>query len=372
MTAKTKRTYQVYLTLSILLALALAAVRSFALLSYYDPAIGYFEAGVALPELASLLTLLALPLALSVPFVLGGGKLASEARRFHLPTAFASALLAFLLLAFAALHVSELLGELSLGHEADARATVTLLLAAGLAVLGSVSFILSASMGAEISARRALSSSAFVLFAVTYALFLYFDTTLPINAPEKLLSQLALLSVAIFFLYEARIAIARPMPGMRAAFGFLALILSAASSIPSILYYLTYGKTVLESPVHDFLLLASFLYIMARLTSLVPRSGKEAVPFFEGALSDADDEESVASVGQISFFTDEAAPPSAPGEASALLSAELSEESFDPESDEARDLFGAPDENPHAASDESISLQLTDDLLGSPSEGDRR
>lgn len=364
MTAKTKRAYKGYLTLSLLLALVLTVLRSAALLWHYDAAIGYFEAGVGLPELANLLTLLALPLCVSLCFTLGGGKLKGAQTRFHLPTAFSSALVAFLLIAFAALHVTELSSELSAGTEADLRPIVTSALAALFSVLGSVSFILSASMGAEVSAKKAFSSSAVVLFAIVYALFLYFDTELPINAPEKLLSQITLLSVALFFLYETRIALAQPMPAVRAAFGILAMILTASSSVPNLLYYAANGRAVLETPVHDFLILALFLYLVARLTSLVPRDDQGVSPFFRDAL--ADEEESVSSVGQISFFNDDAAPVPTPGDAAALLSAELSEASCDPESDEARDLFGAPEENApmHGRTEDPLVGQVPDDLLG--------
>ncbi len=368
MTAKTKKTYKTYLTLSLLLALALAVLRTVAVLRHYDGSLGYFEAGARLPEIANLLTLLAFPLCLSAPFTLGGGRLKSAPPRFHLPTVFSSALLAFLLIAFAALHVTEISAEIVSDAPTDPRAVFTSAVAALLSLLGTVSFVLSASMGAEISAKKAFSSSAVVLFALMYTIFLYFDTDLPINAPEKLLAQMTLLAIALFFLYETRIAIAKPMPAVRVGFGFLAMILSASSAVPNLLYYAANGVAVLETPVHDFLILGFFLYLAARLGSLIPRSASNEAPFFEAAL--ADEEESVSSVGQISFFNDDPAPAPDPGEAAALLSAELSEASCDPESDEARHLFGAPEETAPVRYETEGDLlgQIASDLLAPPDE----
>lgn len=366
MTDQIKRTYKIYFFLSLALALAVSVLRSIAVLKHYDASLGYFEGGYLVSGLANLLMLLALPLCLSAPMTLGGGKLRLPPARFHLSTAFASALVAFLLLAFAALHVREVASVLLDDTPTDVRALLASVLSALFALLGAVSFVLTASMGAEVSAKKAFSSSAVVLFAVMYALYLYFESKLPINAPEKLLAQLTLLSIALFFLYETRIALGQPMPALRLGFGLLAMVLSASSAIPSLVCYAVRKVAPLETPVHGFLILAFFFYLVARLGSALCRFGDDAAPFFDAEL--AGEEESVSSVGQISFFTNDSfpSPASVPGDASPLLSAELVEASADPDSDEAKSLFGAPEESvaEGAAPEKDLLDSIAEDLLG--------
>ena len=351
---------------SLLLALILAVLRTVAVLYCYDASLGYFRDGYLLPMIANLLTLLVIPFCLSLPMPLGGGKLRMMPARFHLPTAFSSALVAFLLIAYAALHVTEIGAEILRDAPTDARIVLTSGVSALLSVCGAVSFILTASMGAEISPKKAISTASVVLFAVMYALFLYFDNAMPINAPEKLLAQITLLSVAVFFLYETRVALGQPMPALRAAFGLLAMILTASSALPNIIYYAVHRVALLETPVHDFLILAFFFYLAARLGSILPRSGNDLPPFFEAEL--AGEEESVSSVGQISFFTNDPSPipASTSDDASPLLSSELAEASSDPESDEAKSLFGAPESAnaEETASEGDLLDSIAEDLLG--------
>ena len=363
MTDKIKKTYKTYFALSLMLALALAVLRTIAVLRHYDIATGYFDEGHLLSQLTNLLTLLALPLCLSVPMTLGGDKLRIPPARFHLLSAFSSALVAFLLIAFAALHVTEITAEVRADAPTSPRVVLTSAVSAILSVLGAVSFILTASMGAEVSAKKAFSSSSVVLFAIVYALFLYFDGELPINAPEKLLAQVTLLSVALFFLYETRVALGQPMPAVRAGLGFLALVLTVSSSIPNLIYYAVNRAALLETPVHDFLILSFALYLVARLSAVLPSGGTDATPFFDAEL--AGEEESVSSVGQISFFTSDPSPAPAP-DTSVLLSSKLGEASGDPESDEAKLLFGAPEESkPDEALPEGDLLDsIAEDLLG--------
>ena len=364
MTEKTRKIYRVYLSLTLLLAALLTVLRSLAILNHYDAAIGYFDGESLLSTLANVLTLLAVPFCLSIPFVLGGGKLGQEARRFHLPTVFTAALTAFLLIAFASLRLTEIATEILADAPTNPRVVFTSAGAALLSVFGAISFILTASLSAEVSAKKAFSTSAVVLFALCYAMFLYFESDLPLNAPQKLLTQVTMLVLAVFFLYETRVALACPMPAVRAAFGMLAMILTASASIPNLIYYLSSHSAVLWTPVHDFLLFAFFLYLTSRLTALAISGGRVIDPFFSSAL--ASDEESVASVGQISFFNDDPNPAPITSAAAATLLASQGETIDDAESEEARTLFGAPEEESKGKDEDERDMidRITDDLLG--------
>ena len=362
MTEKTKKAYRIYLSFAILFALALTAVRSYAVLRYYDLESRYFELGAALPNVVHALAWLSLIFALLVPLTLGKGKLSAPPIRFHLPTAFTSALVAFLLIAFATLHISDI-GEAFLSDKAiDFRPFISLVVSVIAAAIGSVSFILSASFAREISAKKAITTLCVVVFAAFYSTILYFDRRVNYNDPQYVLAEMTLVAIAFFFLFESRLALARPKPATRVGLGLTAMILAFSSSVPNLLFYLVNRKPIFENPMHDFLIFAFALYILARLFALITPSSSEHSLFFKESVPV--DEESVSSVGQISFFGDDAAP--APDGTSPLLTRDLSTANGDLESEEAKNLFGAPEEKTAGAgtSDGDLLDPIASDLLG--------
>ncbi len=104
-----------------------------------------------------------------------------------------------------------------------------------------------------------------VVFLAAYSAYLYFDNTLPINAPAKILDQMAYIFSAIFFLYETRISIGREKWPRYTAFGFAAMLLTAYSAIPSLIVYIVEGKLVSNSLFEILLTVSLLLFILARL-----------------------------------------------------------------------------------------------------------
>lgn len=126
------------------------------------------------------------------------------------------------------------------------------------------------------SRTNALFSMAVSLFLAFYAITLYFDTSSPINAPVKLCDQLCYAFLAVFFLYEARVALARPMHRPYIATGLFAATFAAYSSIPSVICYLVRGETVSTTLSENALTLALFAYCLIRVvTALCVEEDKE-------------------------------------------------------------------------------------------------
>lgn len=134
-----------------------------------------------------------------------------------------------------------------------------------LALLSAVYFILNATVENRASVTRAAFGLSMVVFSALYATFLYFDKTLSINAPNKIVDQMAFVFTALFFLYEIRISLGRECWHLYISFGFIAAVLSAYSSIPSIILYLCDKETVSHSIQENVLLLCIFIFVLSRV-----------------------------------------------------------------------------------------------------------
>ena len=135
-----------------------------------------------------------------------------------------------------------------------------------LAIASIVYFIMSSIFEKRISARRASYGIVTLLFFSVYVAFIYFDATLPINAPNKICDQMAYLATAVFFLYETRLSMGREKWRPYIAFGFIASILTAFSSIPALIVYFVDGITISNTLYETVLTFTLFLFITMKLS----------------------------------------------------------------------------------------------------------
>ena len=112
--------------------------------------------------------------------------------------------------------------------------------------------------------RSALGMLTVLLYGV-YAAFLYYDTTLPLNAPTKITDQMTYLAFALFFLYEVRISLGCERRTLYSAFGFVAGMLAAYSAVPSFLLYIFNGRVLSYSLGETLLTLATLAFIIGRM-----------------------------------------------------------------------------------------------------------
>ncbi len=133
------------------------------------------------------------------------------------------------------------------------------------ALLSVLHFILAALIVKDKDTRRADFGLITVIFLSLYSTFLYFSTDTPINVPAKIIDQSAYLASALFFLFETRISIGRERWRAYRAFGFVALLLTAYSAIPSLLVYIVNGRVISNSIYETALTFAISLFVGARL-----------------------------------------------------------------------------------------------------------
>ena len=147
----------------------------------------------------------------------------------------------------------------------DTPVTILAFVSALLAPLAVIHFFLSFFLTERHKALRAYFSIALILLLATYASFLYFDASAPLNNSAKVIDQMAFLFTAIFFLYEARVSLGREMWRSYSAFGLIAFILTAYASLPEIIFLIVTGNSAAVVPEASVLLLAFSMFILVRL-----------------------------------------------------------------------------------------------------------
>lgn len=208
---------------------------------------------------------------IALSYALVGRKMPERVPTMKTPlTYIPAALLSLCFLFFGAERVPEALRLLRFGELSALTITATLLIVLSAA---SIAFVIGVCLiESPLSDRRAnLGMCATLLFAV-YAAFLYYDTTLPLNAPIKIADQMAYLAFALYFLFEVRFSLGRERWGLYTSFGFIAGMMAAYSAIPTLLVYLAQGNVLSYSIAETILTLGVLVFISCRLllADLVP------------------------------------------------------------------------------------------------------
>ena len=318
---KTKRIFRLYLTLTLLLSAAVIVLRTIALLSAgFDRANGYFALHSLPHEIARLATVIGVILLLTQLAPLKG-KMEIRDPGKGLPVIFSVALVGILILAFSLFRVFELhLGSLRVrlsNGSISLQAVIFCVASAFFGATAAICSVFSVAKRQVLNAVHAFAAMSVSLLALFYTLFLYFDFKLPMNADVKIASQAAFLSIALFFLCEARIALDRPVWTLYTAVGMSALLLTSTVAVPNLLYAIIRQAPVLDSSIDDFLLLGFAIYILAHFSSLTVKpvqtasglAGKILAETEAAAEAEPVDREDVE---QISFFGDEPRPVELP------------------------------------------------------------
>jgi len=161
-----------------------------------------------------------------------------------------------------------------------------------LVALSALACILSFFYGVFYTKRENTSRAAFgivaTVFMAAYAAYLYFDTTLPINAPSKIADEMAFLFAAIFFDLETRVSLGRALPRAYLAFGLISAFLMGYSSIPALIFYFAEGYMISDGIAAALLAFTVFIYILIRviLALIAPEDKKCPAAEFVEVLSE--------------------------------------------------------------------------------------
>ena len=263
-----KKLYQGALLIAAFFALLLVILRTVLVLGKYDAALGHFQESFLSSYGYGLC------LAIAVIFFLFFAIITRD--RAPSPD-FSSSPLTLLSSAFAAFAAFVWILDTAIAMLGKtATSTETLLLV--LCLLSSLSLI--GYMGAVALSRKSLSLSVGTclggaLFCVFYALLAYFNTSFTLNSPIKIFDQMTFLSLLLFFLAEARMRLGKRGAPFYAFSAMTAFVMTAADSLPGLIYFAARENALVGSFMHDFLVFALFLYVLARLVLLSVSFPKE-------------------------------------------------------------------------------------------------
>lgn len=274
---RTKQRLGVYTVLLFLLIAATVTLRTLALLWDFDFEFGYFGTSVA--ATASDWVLIAGSVLL-ISFVAVGGVLPLRASfsssAFYLPSGLVGVALLFLSADYFKKVFIMISERAHLGFGIFNADTLLPLAVALLSLLSIGYLFLGALAGSRNNARRSLFGTIAAVFFSVYAIYLYFDPTLPINAPTKVLDEMAYVFTSAFFLFETRISLGRDKWNAYLGFGMTAALLTAASSLPALIVYLVRGELTAHSLSEAVLTLTLFIFTGTRvLQALVLRNDKK-------------------------------------------------------------------------------------------------
>ena len=264
-----KRLYLPYLLAPLAAGILAAVLRTVALLTEYDAAIGFYSAPAFSITVAAIAVLTTLTLAAFTYEKRASFTFSPDYR--DLPSLASGVFLAVVLVFFG---VTLLLDSFN-------RPLFILILSALLAacaVAGAFVFVLRGFDGTAAGSARAMLTLPIATFAVLFALYLSFEETMMLNAPPKLLGIATWSSVAFFFLGETRIALERAKWPLHTFITAVTLVLTLTASLPNLIYYLASGEPLLGNTAHDFAALGVFLYALARITAAFRLAIKKAAP----------------------------------------------------------------------------------------------
>ena len=258
MTRKQQDTYRLLLLCLIPFVVAISVLRTLLLLKDYDAALGTYGGTTLLDDLTHLLLLVG-GILIAAFFLLQRKKFSFPFEKDILVYIFPASLSAITLLSLGIVNLVFTMQNES-GFGVRLLSIFLLLFAAA----GCVYFVLCA-QGAGSDGVRALLLMSVVIALILSVISVYFDKSVLLDSPSRILSQLSLILFFFFFLSETRFYIERQMPVIYISLGLLSILFTSASAIPNLIFVAVRHGSVLSTPVVDFTLFAFGVYAVIRL-----------------------------------------------------------------------------------------------------------
>ncbi len=248
----TRSKYKLYTLIALALSIVSAAIRTVLLLGYFDTEINYYAAGTSLPVIHTVLSCAALIFFASVLLAFKKDELGSK--KFHSSGIFifSSALCGFTLALGAAF---SLIGKDA--HLLEKIASYT-------AVFAALYFLSMFINKDGIKKFRTLFGFFVPIWGTLSLAVIYFDSYVAINDPNKIIEQMAFVSVMLFFLYECRVLLETERPRAHLFTGFTAMFFTLTASLPGIVAF-SLGAIDGKYVMYDVIFAAIFIYTCVRM-----------------------------------------------------------------------------------------------------------
>lgn len=253
----------VYICLACVIAIILTGVDIILMLRGYDWDVHYFSREYSLPAtILHITTAVSVVLVISAFTVLKNNKLSSVQNKPDRFTAFFSLMTGFLMSAFGLYRLYEVLSG---SYIFRIKYNVWGFIAAPLAILGGIYFIITSVSKEPLKRKNTIFIYFFIAFLALMVFDTYFSIDTPLNSPPRIIGMIALLSAMNYMLYEVRFLLGSPMPSRYIASAGAALILCSMSFIPLSVFSFI-GKMKITSDTLLYLAGLTFTFYVAGKT----------------------------------------------------------------------------------------------------------
>lgn len=146
---------------------------------------------------------------------------------------------------------------------------IIMIVSAATGIMSLAFLLLNAIIEARLSQLKAALGIATSIFFSTYGIYVYLDKSVAANMQQRVATVLALLLMASFMLFEARIPLGHSKWHSYAAFGFMAGLALIYSSVPAIAYYFAKGMEMPGSTlIQTELSFVCAIYVITRVSIL--------------------------------------------------------------------------------------------------------
>ncbi|MDD4772560.1 MAG: hypothetical protein PHZ09_03025 [Eubacteriales bacterium] len=108
-----------------------------------------------------------------------------------------------------------------------------------------------------------------IIWAALYLMCVYFDMSSPLNSPVRILEQLSLITIMLYFVFEIRFLFKKPRPRLYLPVSLLAMLFISLSSISDLILTFAGFRASTQDTVFGITQAAAALYITARVRSYV-------------------------------------------------------------------------------------------------------
>ena len=249
------------------------------LLLAYETDAGYFAVNTPLPAMSNALLILSLLWAFSMLIFMPRGLLADTLPDFSGCSVFASALCGFCFIFYAVIaFLGAYRGTITFHPDTFLRDRILHYLICAAALLAGLYFLAALKPALRANHLRILLGFFVPLWALFSLARCYFDLAHAMNNPIKVMLQMAMIGIMLFFLQELRVLMGQAQPRFGLVCSFTALLLAGVGGTACLISLPKLSSALSDYTFELMLLTALWLYILFRTVDTVIRNLAPAAP----------------------------------------------------------------------------------------------
>ena len=248
-------TYTVSLIFTLIATLLLCMLRTMALLVEFDPSTSYYNHDAVLPSIYMWGTFLIIAVDAALVFYMRSDLRSIKIESKSPVVIFIAALLGFVIVAGSLL-------DFFTSYEGVPLLTK---IALAFSIPAALYCLIGISLPIGSKAGETVLSMLFALWLFFTLVSIYFDITVEVNNPNKVLTMATLAVALIFFISEARFRVSEPRPWLFTLAGFATIIFGGLYAVPNAILLIMNRYPDDISVTRELMILCIFAYTLARM-----------------------------------------------------------------------------------------------------------